>query len=185
MRSILHFTLAAAIALATATTCYAATQAGKASSRRSAPPQAQLIGGYKSIDELVDAFLERLAENDRAGLELLRLSESEYRTIVLPGSVPVGHAPRDFPEQTSQYYWELMDTKSRYFLADIVGRWGGKTLKRQAIKFRKGKRTYAWYKAHEKLSIKVLDANGEEAEVSTGSVVEFRRRFKFVSFVGG
>ncbi len=149
------------------------------------PSSFELKGAYSSIDALVDEFLLGVEAKDWKRIDALRVTEQEYRRIIIPGSAGKGKPLRQFDDKTSRYYWQLLDTKSRYSLTDLLGRWGGQTLKRTSVAFRKGLKEYAGYVAHEKLSITATDPSGAEVEVVTGSIVEIHGRFKFVSFMGG
>ena len=66
------------------------------------------------MDELLGRFVAALEANDGAALEALRVDETEYRKIIMPGSVKPGQPPQKLSPAADQYFWESLDTKSRY-----------------------------------------------------------------------
>ncbi len=150
-----------------------------------APPAAQtLAGGAPSIDALVDQFLAALADKDLKRLDQLSVSETEYRTLIMPGSVAPGQPPKMFPDQPSKYFWDVMNTKSHYWLSSIFSGFGGRKLTRKEVSYARGVQEYAWYRAYKKLVITVVNEAGEEDNVHTGSVAEVNGQYKFISYLG-
>jgi len=146
-------------------------------------PAIRLSNAAPSIDTLVDQFLDALAAKDFNALEQLRVTETEYRTFILPGSVPPGEWPKEYPPTPSVYYWDIMNTKSMYSLRSLLGSYGGQHYRRKAVSFGKGTQDYAWYKAYKKVHVAVEDDQGQESEIDTGSIAEVDGQYKFISFL--
>lgn len=142
-----------------------------------------LRGGASSRDELIDRFLQALREKDRDALRRLRLSESEYRDIVLPGHVAVGEPLRKYPEDVSQFAWRLLNTKSFYYEALLLGDFGGHTYEIQGMEYEEGTQSYATYTAYKQLRLQLQRDDGAEVELRTGSVADIAGQFKFVSYI--
>ena len=150
-----------------------------------APPViGKLAGGAASLHALVDQFLAALADKDLKRLDQLSVSEAEYRDFILPTSVAPGQPLKVFPDQPSKYFWDVMNTKSHYWLSSIVAGYGGRKLTRKQIAYALGVQEYAGYRAYKKLVITVVNENGEEDRLHTGSVAEADRQYKFISYLG-
>jgi hypothetical protein len=147
------------------------------------PTPSHLSGGASSVDELVERFLAALHARDRADLDALRVSEAEYRSIIVPGSVEPGKPPQVLAEDALQYFWTEMSQKSAAHRDAILQRFGGRPLGRVRYGFEKGEHRFAGYNAYRKLVVVLRDEHGAEVEVRTGSIVERDGRFKFASFI--
>jgi hypothetical protein len=145
--------------------------------------EAGLHGGSSSIDGLVGELLDALARGDRAGLDALRVSESEYRGWIVPGSVEPGEPPQILGEDASRYFWEILNTKSVYYRDALLQDFGGRELAVSSKRFLKGTKRYANHTAHRRLELVVRDASGRELELQTGSIAEVDGTFKFISFI--
>jgi hypothetical protein len=144
---------------------------------------AGLTGGAASLEELLDRFITQLRARSREGLEALRVSEDEYRSILVPGSVDPGQPPQVMNEDGLAYFWTEMSQKSAAHRDAILRRFGGRPLARVRYGFEKGVREFAGYRAYEKLVVVLRDEQGGEIEIHTGSIVERDGRFKFASFI--
>jgi hypothetical protein len=142
-----------------------------------------LGGAAPSIDTLVGRFLRVLEAGNREKLERLRVSQTEYVDIILPGNVEPGAAPRRFPAAKSEFFWSLLDGKSRYAEAALLAEHGGQRYRVREMRFLKGTGQYAGFTAHRRLALTVEDAAGSLHELRTGSIAEVAGGFKFVSFV--
>ena len=181
-----HFRASALVLLLTlAAACRPATAPAPNPPPQPAAPAFRLSNAAPSIDALVDEFLTALAAQDWNALEGLRVTESEYREFILPGSVAPGVAPKNYPATPSQYYWNTMNTKSLYSLRSLLASHGGRHYQRTAIAYAKGTQEYAWYRAYKKLRLTLADEQGQEVELTTGSIAEVNGQYKFVSFVLG
>jgi hypothetical protein len=116
-------------------------------------------------------------------LRRLRLTESEYREIVLPGHVAVGRPLRQLPEDVSQLAWRLLNTKSVYYEAQLLGDFGGQPYEVKGTEFEKGTQSYATYTAYKQLRLQLQRDDGTEVELRTGSVADIAGQFKFVSYI--
>jgi hypothetical protein len=146
-------------------------------------PSTTLRGGASSREELIDRFLQALRENDRAALRQLRLTESEYRNIVMPGHVAVGKPLRKHSEDVSQLAWRLLNTKSFYYEALLLGDFGGHSYEIKGVEYEEGTQSYASYTAYKQLRLKLQRDDGTEMELRTGSIADIAGQFKFVSYI--
>jgi len=149
------------------------------------PADAHLSDAAPSIDALLDQFVAAVGAKDMQALTRLRVTEAEYRNIIIPGNVPLGHAPRTFPEKTSKFTWSLNDTKSIYWEGALLGSFGGHQYTRKEVKYGNGIEEYAWFKAYKRVELTLVDETGREVELRTGSIAEVNGRYKFLSFAGG
>jgi len=149
------------------------------------PGDARLANAAPTVDALLDEFLAALEGKDMQALERLRVSESEYRDIIMPGSVPPGHAPQVFPEKKSKFFWGMNNTKSIYWAGSLLESFGGHRYTRKEVEYTKGVQQYAWYTAYKRVRLTVVDEEGNEKDLRTGSIAEVNGQYKFVSFAGG
>ena len=147
------------------------------------PRGLQLSNAAASIDELVGRFLRAVESGDEHAVEVLRVTEDEYRQIILPGSVEPGEPPQKFRDQESEYFWGVMNGKSLYSRANMMHGYGGKKFQLKKIGFKKGTRKWAGYIAYEKLVLTLETEDGQEVLLPTGSIAEVGGRYKFVSFI--
>lgn len=142
-----------------------------------------LHGGASSLEELVDQFLRALSEKNQDALRGLRVSEREYRTIILPGSVKPGEPPRRLASDWTDFAWGSLNTKSSYGERGLVSTLGGKKLAVKEIAFDGGETQYAGYKAYRQVRLTLFDdEGGEELSIETGSIAEVGGRYKFIAF---
>ncbi len=142
-----------------------------------------LQGGASSIGELLNQMVSALNTKDRGALENLRVTEEEYRGIIIPGHAEPGHAPQRIGEEAAEYFWGVLDTRSRFNAAGLLGNAGGQGLEVVDWSFTKGVKTYAGYTAHRRLELRVKSLAGSSEEIATGSIAEVDGRFKFISFI--
>lgn len=136
-----------------------------------------------SIDALVARFVEALGSGRRDALRRIRLTEREYRDIVLSGHVEPGAPLRDYPDRVSTYAWQQLDTKSTYYEGALLDQFGKQNYQLKAVEYADGTQDYATYRAHKQLRLTLLDEDGEEVLIQTGSIAEVEGQFKFVSFI--
>lgn len=144
-----------------------------------------LADASPSVEALVDRFLGALSAGDREALSAMRVSEAEYRGVIMPGSVAPGESPQRLDEAASRYWWQDLDARSVHSSNDLLRRYAGRPLRRVDFRFDKGTRRFANHVAHRRLVVVARDERGEEFEIRTGSIVDVEGRFKFVSFVRG
>lgn len=147
--------------------------------------ESPLADASPSVEALVDRFLSALSAGDRGALSTMRVSETEYRGLIVPGSVSPGEPPQRLDEVASRYWWQDLDARSTYSSNDLLRRYAGRPLRRVAFRFDKGMRRFANHVAHRRLVVVARDDRGEEVEIRTGSIVDVDGRFKFVSYVRG
>ena len=140
-------------------------------------------GGAPSADALIDRFLQALQDKDRDALRGLRLSEAEYREIVLPGHVPVGQPLRAYTEDTSKYAWATLNTKSFYWEIALLHRFGGRAYEIRSKRYEEGVDEFATYTAYRQLRLMLQEDDTPEVELRTGSIAEIGGQFKFVSYI--
>jgi len=162
-----------------------------ADAQASAPPPAPerpahfaLADAAPSIEVLLDRLLAAIAKKDAAGLHRLRVTESEYRTFVLPGSGERGEPGRVYDDVTSEFAWQKMNTNSLYAADGIIRGYGGHTYKLKDVQYAKGRKEYAWYTAYKSADLKLEDEQGKEHELALGSIAEIDGQFKFLSLLG-
>ena len=143
----------------------------------------RLKNGAPSVDKLVDQFMQALKDRDKAKLRELRVTEDEYRGLILPGSVDEGKPRQHYTEQASSYFWSILDTKSIYSEANILSAWGGRSMKLKSVAYRGGTKKYADYTAYKQLALKVEDETGNEDELQIGSIAEADGVYKFISYI--
>ena len=150
------------------------------SGARAHPP---LSGGTSSVDELLGRFVAALEANDGAALEALRVSEDEYRKIIMPGSVKPGQPPQKLSPAADEYFWQSLNLKSLYGGRALLAGYSGRKYRIRNVTWLKGIDDYAWYRCYDRLELTMLDESGEEHMLNTGSVAEVDGRFKFISFI--
>jgi hypothetical protein len=137
-----------------------------------------------SAEALVQRFLEALDNKDGGALRRMRTTESEYKKIILPGTVPRGTALRHYPDDVSEYFWSILNTKSAYYEQYLLETAGGRgPSKVKSVSYKKGTKTYADYTAYKQLRLVVEDGAGKERDIFTGSIAEIDKRYKFISFI--
>lgn len=144
---------------------------------------AALRDGAASLDTLLQRFLEALQLKDRQALHALRLTEGEYRDIILPGTVPPGQPLKTVRPDVSEWAWSVLHTKSTYYEAFLLDSFGGHTYRVEGIAWKKGTQSYSNYTAYKQLELRVVDETGQEHEIRTGSIAEVDGAYKFISFI--
>jgi hypothetical protein len=151
----------------------ALARGGRGGSPPSPPP---------SIEALLDRLLHALEARDVEALHRLRVTESEYRTFFLPGSVKEGQPLQIFPDRESEFFWQFMNTKSVYTAQALLQNFGGHAYRLKDVKYRKGHRTYALFEAWGDPVLTLETDDGHKAEMEIGSIVNVRGQYKFMAF---
>lgn len=159
------------------------TVSGSLTAPRGAAPHPPLSGGASSVDELLGRFVRALEANDGDALDTLRVTEDEYRKIIMPGSVKPGQPPQKLSAKADEYFWQSLDLKSRYGARALLTGFQGRTYRITNVTWLKGVDDYAWYRCYDRLELTLVDESGEEQTLNTGSVAEVDGRFKFISFI--
>ena len=115
-------------------------------------------------------------------LRRLRVTESEYKDVILAGTVEAGQPLRTWPPEVVDYAWDTLNTKSLYYERYLLHELGGKHYEFKDMTFAKGVTDYATYRAYRQLRLTVTD-KGSSAELATGSIAEVEGRYKFISFI--
>lgn len=136
-----------------------------------------------SLDALLARFVQALRDNDREALRRLRLTESEYRSIVVPGHVPVGEPLRNYPPDVTKLAWDLLNTKSSYYETFLLNEFGGGEYEIEGVEWERGTERYATYAAYKQLRLKLQKPESSIVELRTGSAAEIDGQFKFVSYI--
>ena len=142
-----------------------------------------LRGGAQSIDELVQDLVLAVHASDDGALRNLRVSEAEYREIILPGSAKPGETPPKYSRDFADYLWGSLDVRNRHGEQELLRLWGGKTLTVESTSFDRGVRAYRGYTAHSLLGLTVRDDQGREVRMEMGSIAQVGDRYKFISFM--
>ena len=134
------------------------------------------------MDELVDRFLLALEAKDLEALRALRVSQTQYLDIIVPGTVEKGRPPRQVTEKPKQFFWEMLDFKSGEFAKILSDRFGGRHYRSHAYEFTREAREYDWYKAHGELKILLEGEDQTVYRLQTGWVAEVGGRYKFIGY---
>ncbi len=143
----------------------------------------RLIHAEPSIDSLVQKFCRALTTKDKALLRRLRVTEDEYRNLILPGSVESDQPPGQYNEQASQYFWGVLNGKSIYSEASLLADFGGHDLKVKSIAYRQGIKKYRDYTAYQQITLELDEEDGHSGRMRIGSIAEVDGQYKFISYV--
>jgi hypothetical protein len=135
-----------------------------------------------SIGVLIDDFVAAVGTKDMQTLTKLRVTESEYLDIIVPGGVPVGDAPRKSTPKVKDVFWKLLNDKSHAYAELFLTRYGGRTYTQPRVTFTQPTRHYAWYDAYGKVRLQMVDEAGNIWKLDTGSIVDVGGRYKFVGY---
>jgi hypothetical protein len=138
--------------------------------------------GPQSLDALMDQFVDAISRKDKDALTKLRVNETEYDDLIIPGTVPVGRPPREVSQNPREFFWRMLDTKSRYFADNLVDRFGGRTYRSHQFKFSKPTKEYAWYTAHGEVRMELEGDDDVTYHLMTGWVAEVDGRYKFIGY---
>ena len=159
-------------------------QASTPPARLERPGHFTLANASPSIDALVGRVLDAVAKNDADALHRLRVTEDEYRTFIIPGSVKPGEAPQVLKQDESEHAWAWINTNSIYAVQNIIKNYGGHTYRLKKTEFAKGERQYAWYKAYKVVDLTLEDETGKEGQLVLGSIADVDGQFKFIGLLG-
>lgn len=138
--------------------------------------------GSRNLDELVNRFLATLAGRDKAGMHALRVTEDEYRQVIVPGNVEPGEVPQETRNDVTDYFWGVLNAKSLLYELDLFERFGGRRLKLVRVDH-SGEHTYAGFKSFRRIRLTMEDEQGSEVEIATGSVAQVDGHLKFISYI--
>jgi len=136
---------------------------------------------YSSPSSLASAVLDALARSDRIGLEMLALSETEFKEHVWP-QLPASRPERNLP---FSYVWGELRQKSAQSLTGLLSREGGKRYELIEVRFAADS-DYRSYRVHREAVFHVRDASGMESDLRVcGSMIEQGGAWKVFSYVVG
>jgi hypothetical protein len=138
--------------------------------------------GAPSVDALMDQFVDALSRKDKDALVKLRVNQTEYTDLIIPGTVPVGRPPRHVSQSPREFFWRMLDTKSRYFADNLVDRFGGRTYHNHELRFSKPTKEYAWYTAHGEVRMELQGDDDVTYHLFSGWVAEVDGRYKFIGY---
>jgi hypothetical protein len=181
-----HIVLTAAmmVAVLVASAAWAGPNEANAAVAAPAPPvrpeRFTLVDASPTIDALLARVLEALADKDEEALHRLRVTESEYRSFVIPGSAKPGTEPQVLPEKDSEFFWQMLDTNSRYAAGRVIRGWGGKRYTLKSVEYAKGHKEYLWYDAYKTAVLTLEDEEGKKTELALGAIAHIDGQYKFV-----
>jgi hypothetical protein len=139
--------------------------------------------GASSPEELIDRLLAALEDRDLEAMRRLRVTEAEYKRIILPQAMR--------PE-VADFAWGTLNTKSLYYERHLLEQLGGRRYRAGEPSFDKGTKEYAGYRALRQARVALTPAGEDAAEgtgpvapkrLETGSIADVGGRYKFISFV--
>jgi hypothetical protein len=156
----------------------------RAEVERTSVRPATLSHAFASADTLIHQFLRALEKDDPDALRRLRVTETEYREIILPGSVREGQPLRHYRKDIADYAWSSLDTRSWYHEQALLQGYRGRRFTVKSVEYDKGVGRYANHTAYRQLRLTLEEPEtGTEVRLGTGSIVEIAGRFKFISFI--
>jgi hypothetical protein len=141
--------------------------------------RAPLTDTHESAEALATALLDALGRRDRATLERLALSETEFRDHVWP-SLPAARPERNLP---LSYVWTDLHQKSDAALARALDTHGGRRYELVGVEFA-DRTDYGAYRVHRDASLHVRDPSGGAATIRVcGSMIEKDGTWKVFSYL--
>lgn len=144
------------------------------------PPTAPFPDGFASKDALIDAWLDALANGDEQALHRLRVNRREYLEVLMPWNVKPGDPPRQYSAEPSEYFWQLLDTRSRDWGHAMIARYGGTRFRPVELTFSGPVREYAGYRAHGLVRLRAENEDGEPVTVDGPFIAEVAGTYKFI-----
>jgi hypothetical protein len=138
-----------------------------------------LASTHPAAEEVAKAVLDAIERRDRAALERLALSETEFRDHVWP-DLPASRPERNLP---FAYVWGDLRQKSHSALQKTLREHGGRPYRFSHLQFA-GETEYRSYTVHRETTLTVVDGTGRQAHVRLfGSLVEKDGAWKVFSYV--
>lgn len=148
------------------------------------PAKYALADSAPSIEVLLQRVLDALAANDAQALRRLRVTEAEYREFIIPGSAKQGEPPQMLGAEDSQFYWQMLNTKSAYKEATVMKGFGGHRYELKGVEYVKGHKQFAWFDAYATTVLTLENEDGQESELVLGSIAHVDGQYKFVGLNG-
>lgn len=143
------------------------------------PQPIPLAPSYESKDAAVQAFLGALAARDRAALESMVITETEFKKYIwpeLPSSAPDVGMPVD-------YVWGDTAQKNQGYLAQLLADHGGQRYELIAVSFAGETTDYGRFRVHRKTTLDLKGPKGAQTLKLFGSMIESDGHWKIYSFV--
>ncbi len=144
------------------------------------PAAAKFADGASSKDALIEAWLDALASRDEKALHRLRVSREEYLEIIVPWTVKPGEPPRQYSEQPREFFWQLLDTRSRDWGYAMMERYGGQRFEPRQLDFSGAPREYAGYRAYGLIRLQAENEEGEPVTLEGPFIAEVGGTYKFI-----
>lgn len=143
------------------------------------PQVEQFEGGAPSLDSLVALFAAGALVSDRVALEQLAVTKSEYGWIIFP-LLPLGAPPYNQPPEVA---WMLQQSESRSGLSKLLDQKRRGVIRIRGYQCPGGPLTYGLLRAFQHCVVHRVDESGATKDARLfGAVVEYRGRFKILSF---
>jgi hypothetical protein len=141
-----------------------------------------LTNARRSIEELCNEILERIAKNDIKSLEAMALTEDEFKRYYWP----LSEWSRPEVRMPFEYYWGDLRQKSNNSLRRMLASLGGKKFEFVHAYF--GKETMEFTDAKVNIyrdsHLIVDNEQGEEQEIEVfGSIIEVNGQYKIFSYI--
>ena len=139
-----------------------------------------LVGGYTSLDELGQAIVAAIANDDEAAAWATVVDAGEFRTRLFPALINTPSAMKFGADMT----WNMMASESRGDLRTVLRTYGGHPLAFVAIESSKTKDRGELLE-HLEAELRVTTADGAELRLAIlGPIVEHRatHTFKLLTF---
>lgn len=141
------------------------------------------FAGFPSEEALLDEFVAAVGAKDKIALDQLRVTATEYRDVIIPGSVPVGKTMQGpLTETKFNYFWSMLNTKSRDYAVVILNDFGGHNWRRTRHWHTKEPQQFTGYRGLGEVRIAVVDDAGLTATVRTGFIADVAGQYKFIGF---
>ena len=135
---------------------------------------------FESPEQVAEAVLDALAEEDGEMLLALALSEIEFRTVVWP-ELPSSRPERGLP---FEYAWGDLHQKSTNELRRLLARAAGRRYDLLGMTFEGASTAYDTFTVHRDSRLRVRDREGAERDVRLfGSVLQRGGKYKLFSYV--
>lgn len=156
---------------------------GCGATRSNATSDKAAFAGYPSEDVLLDDFVAAIAANDKSAMERLRVTASEYREVIIPGTAPIGKTMQGpLSDRKFNFFWSMLDKKSRDYADVILHEFGGRHWRRVRHWYAEEPREFSGYRAFGEVRIAVVDEQGNKSTIRSGAVADVGGRYKFIGF---
>jgi hypothetical protein len=150
--------------------------------RKTTGPTASFVG-LASEEALVDQFVAAVSAQDKDAMNRLRVTAAEYRDVIIPGTAPVGKTMQGpLSEKKFNFWWSMLNTRSRDFAAVILHDFGGHNWQRQRYWYTDPPKEYSGYRALGEVRIAVVDEAGTLGTMRTGTIADVGGQYKFIGF---